>query len=206
MTEYEKMRAGFLHWGLDEEIGRGIARARDLCFDYNMTRPSDTERTQKILRELLQSETDAFVVAPFMCDYGYNIHLGKRCYINAHCFFLDEVDITLGDDVLVGPYCCICTCSHAFDRQQRVKRCGCCTPISIGNAVWLGVGVKVMPGVTIGDNVIIGAGSVVTRDIPSNTLAFGTPCRVVRELNETDKRHFPILPEDENHPLFYLHE
>lgn len=140
-----------------------------------------------LLRQLLGSTDGRFLIEPsFWCDYGYNIHLGKNFYANHNCVILDCAKVTFGDHVMVGPNCGFYTACHPIDPQQRREGVEFARPITVGNDVWFGGGCTVLPGVTIGDGCVIGAGSVVTRDIPDNCLAVGNPCRVIREITDRD--------------------
>lgn len=156
---------------------------KELCREYNLLPPSQTGRREEILRGMLGRTGRRFLIEqPFYCDYGYNIEIGEDFYANVNCVVLDEAKVTFGDNVFVAPNCGFYTASHPFDVAQRNKGMEYARPISIGNNVWIGAQCCILPGVTVGDNSIIGAGSVVTKDIPANSLAAGNPCRVIREL------------------------
>ena len=127
---------------------------------------------------------NAYITAPFYCDYGYNITLGENFYANHGLVILDCAEVTFGKNVLVGPGCCIAPAAHPIDAEERNSGLEFAKPIKIGDNVWIGANVSVMPGVSIGDNAVIGAGSVVTRDIPPDTVAFGSPCRAVRKIRQ----------------------
>ena len=192
MTEREKMLVGMLYDCGDEELLTQWHKAKNLMRDYNNTDSEDMESKNRILRQLLGGRGEnLWITAPFYVDYGNNIYFGNNCEINMNCVFLDDNKITIGDNALVAPNVQIYTAFHptnAADRFGTLSSDGsfefCKTqtaPVTIGSNVWLGGGAIILPGVTIGDNVVIGAGSVVTQDIPSNTIAVGNPCRVVRE-------------------------
>ena len=121
------------------------------------------------------------MIAPFFCDYGYNIEMGHHLFVNHNCVILDCAKVIFKDHVLIGPNCCFATAGHALDAEQRKAGIEFAKPIVVGNNVWLGANVTVLPGVTIGDNTVIGAGSVVSKDIPANVIAAGVPCRVLKE-------------------------
>lgn len=183
-SERKKMLAGELYDPLDSALVQARNRARDLCQDLNATRESDTEVRRRILIELFGSGGDsAWIQPPFFCDYGSNIVLGKRVFFNFNCVVLDVCRVTIGDFTLFGPAVQIYTATHPLNasmrRQQEFAK-----PIEIGSDVWVGGGAIICPGVTIGAKSVIGAGSVVTRDIPAGTLAAGNPCRVIREITE----------------------
>jgi maltose O-acetyltransferase len=179
-TEREKMRAGEMYDPFDPELVAGRARARDLCQDLNATRAADTERRRAILRELFAAGGDSvWMQPPFFCDYGSNIELGERVFFNFNCIVLDVCPVRIGDFTLFGPAAQIYTPLHPFDAAQR-RREEYGRPIEIGSDVWVGGGAIILAGVRIGSRAVIGAGSVVTRDIPDGVFAAGNPCRVIR--------------------------
>lgn len=184
MTEKEKMTAGELYdANYDESLKRERERAKDICFELNQTRPSAVETQRALLKQLFgRTQKEFTVTTPFWCDYGYNIELGENFYVNHNCVILDCAKVTFGDNVFIGPNCCFSTAGHPLDAEIRNQGLEYAYPISVGNDVWFGAGVMVLPGVTIGDNVVIGAGSVVNRDIPSGVVAAGNPARVLRQL------------------------
>lgn len=184
MTEKEKMTAGELYdANYDESLKRERERAKDICFELNQTRPSAVETQRALLKQLFgRTQKEFTVTTPFWCDYGYNIELGENFYVNHNCVILDCAKVTFGDNVFIGPNCCFSTAGHPLDAKTRNQGLEYAYPISVGNDVWFGAGVMVLPGVTIGDNVVIGAGSVVNRDIPSGVVAAGNPARVLRQL------------------------
>lgn len=192
MTEREKMLAGLLYDCGDPELLARWHRAKDLVRDYNRADSADAETKERILTELLGGKGEnLWITPPFFVDYGNNIYFGNHCEVNMNCIFLDDNVIRIGDRALIAPNVQIYTAFHPANAEERfgeAKEDGsfefCRTqtaPVIIGDNVWIGGGVIIMPGVTIGDNVVVGAGSVVTKDIPSNVIAYGNPCRVVRE-------------------------
>lgn len=185
MNEKEKMLAGeWYNANYDETLAQERIKAQDLCHELNQTRPGDGKRRQKIIVELLgYIPENVNISSPFMVDYGYNIKFGKNVFINVNSYFMDGAEITLGDNVFVGPSCGFYTASHPLDAEDRRKGLEKASPITVGDDVWIGADVSVMPGVTIGDRCVIGAGSVVTKDLPSDSLAMGVPCHVVREID-----------------------
>ena len=196
MTEEEKAEAGFLYNPYTEKLVNGRAACKDLCFEYNSLRPSDTQGQRRILKKLINDENaTAVITPPFWCDLGYNITVGKNFYSNHNLVVLDEAKVIAGDNVFIAPNCCITTAGHPIDAEQRAEGLEIALPVKIGNDVWLGANVTVLPGVTIGDNVVIGAGSVVNRDIPSGTVAAGNPCRVIRPVTEKDKYKYKFYKE-----------
>ncbi|MGL4510417.1 sugar O-acetyltransferase [Cetobacterium sp.] len=195
MTEREKMLAGLLYDCGDSELLAQWHKAKDLIRSYNQIDSSNLEEKNAILTELLGGKgKNLWITAPFFVDYGNNIYFGNNCEVNMNCTFLDDNKIIIGDNVLIAPNVQIYTAFHplnAIDRFGEIKEDGtfefCKTqtaPVTIGDNVWIGGGVIILPGVTIGNNVVIGAGSVVTKDIPSNFLAFGNPCKVIKSLSK----------------------
>ncbi|MCU0524944.1 MAG: sugar O-acetyltransferase [Elainella sp. Prado103] len=181
-SEREKMLAGELYNPLDPELVQARNRARDLCQDLNATREEQQEERRQILQKLLGAGgEDVWMQPPFFCDYGTNIFLGRRCFFNFNCVVLDVCRVTIGDYTLFGPAVQIYTATHPFDAELRRSQ-EFAKPIEIGSDVWVGGGAIICPGVTIGSRSVIGAGSVVTRDIPDNVFAAGNPCRVIRPI------------------------
>ena len=190
MTEKEKMLKHLLYdANYDKELLNERTRAKDLCYDYNHLRPSDMASQKALMKELLGSTKDSFcIVAPFWCDYGYNIEIGENFFANHNTVILDAAKITFGDNVFVGPDCGFHSAGHPIDYERRNQGFEYAYPITVGDNVWFGAGVHVLPGVTIGSNVVIGAGSIVVKDIPDNSVAVGNPCKVIRAITEEDKR------------------
>ncbi len=183
-TEREKMLAGELYQPMDSELVAARARARDLCQDLNVTRESQVRVRRGILTELFGAGGDTvWMQPPFFCDYGANIELGERVFFNFNCVVLDVCRVRIGAFSLFGPAVQIYTPLHPLDAELR-RREELGKPIEIGSDVWVGGGAILLPGVTIGSRSVIGAGSVVTRDIPQDVFAAGNPCRVIRTLQE----------------------
>jgi len=178
-SEKARMLSGELYRASDPTLVAERERAKALCRRYN---GESVEGGRAFLRDLLGRDTDAHVEPPFFCDYGYNIRLGKNFYSNHNLVVLDCAQVTVGDDVAIGPNVVISTAGHPVDPAVRLTGLEFARPIRIGNAVWIGANVSVLPGVEIGENVTIGAGSVVNRSIPANCVAAGNPCRVIRQL------------------------
>lgn len=183
-TEWQKMLAGELYDPMDAPLVSARERARDLLHELNITHARDGQRRREILQTLLGKGGDTVVLEPpFYCDYGANIELGPQVYFNFNCVVLDVCRVTIGQRTLVGPAVQIYTAMHpmnaALRRQQEFGK-----PVTIGADVWIGGGAVICPGVTIGDESVIGAGSVVTRDVPPRVFAAGNPCRVIREITE----------------------
>jgi maltose O-acetyltransferase len=181
-SERDKMLAGELYDPFDPELVAARDRARDLCQDLNATREAETERRRRILGELFGAGGGTvWMQPPFFCDYGGNIELGERVFFNFNCVVLDVCRVRIGDFTMVGPAVQIYTPLHPLDaelrRQQEYGR-----PVEIGSDVWIGGGAVILPGVRIGSRAVIGAGSIVTRDVPDGVVAAGNPCRVIREI------------------------
>lgn len=189
MTEKEKQQAGELYNGNDPELVAERVNAKKLCAEYNATTYNDYQKKNRLLDRLLTFRGEnTWIEANFFCDYGYNIIIGDNFYANHNCVILDCAEVTFGDNVFIGPNCGFYTAGHPIDVEQRNSGLEYAKPIKIGSNVWIGGNVCVMPGVTIGDNVVIGGGSVVVKDIPSDTVAVGNPCKVVRKITEADKK------------------
>lgn len=184
MTEKEKMLSGEYYSAIDPELLVELNATKEVIHDYNALRPCDTTRRLEMLKNLIGEVGDdkIFIVQPFFCDYGKHIRVGKRFFANFNFTVLDEAYVTIGDDCFIGPNVSIYTACHSTDPMERNSRREWAEPVTIGNNVWIGGSVTILPGVTIGDNVTIGAGSVVVKDIPSNTIAAGNPCKVVKLL------------------------
>jgi len=181
-TEREKMLAGELYDPMDPELAAARVRARDLCRALNATRESELEERRAILTQLLaRGGETVWMQPPFFCDYGDHIELGERVFFNYNCVVLDVCRVRIGDFTLFGPGVQILTATHPLDAElRRTRELG--KPVDIGSDVWVGAGALILPGVRIGSRTVIGAGSVVTRDVPDGVLAVGNPCRVVRSV------------------------
>lgn len=183
-SEKEKCRQGLLYdANNDAELIRERQQCKELCCAYNRLMPSEIGHREELIRRLLGKTGRSFLIEqPFYCDYGYNVEIGENFYANVNCVILDEATVRFGDNVFIAPNCGFYTAGHPFDVEQRNRGLEYARPITVGNNVWIGAQVCVLPGVTIGDNCVIGAGSVVNRDIPAGSLAVGNPCRVIRKL------------------------
>ena len=183
-TEQEKMLAGEFYDPLDPELVQARNRARDLCQELNATREKDVETRRRIVTELFgKGGESVWIQPPFFCDYGSNILLGERVFFNFNCVVLDVCAVVIGDYTLFGPAVQIYTAMHPMNAERRRKQ-EYAKPIEIGSDVWVGGGAIICPGVTIGSKSVIGAGSVVTRDVPTGVFAAGNPCKVIREITE----------------------
>ncbi len=183
-TEHEKMLAGELYDPLDGELAAARERARDLCWSLNATLESAKDERRRLLVELFGAGGDTvWMQPPFFCDYGSNIELGERVFFNFNCVVLDVCRVRIGGYTMFGPAVQIYTAMHPLDAEaRRGKEFG--KSVEIGSAVWVGGGAIICPGVRIGSRAVIGAGSVVTRDVPEDVFAAGNPCRVIRSIGE----------------------
>lgn len=182
MTEKEKMLCGLVYDANDPELLNELNQCKDKLQEYNNLRPSDLKSKLQLLQTILGScDENVFINQPFYCDYGKHIRVGKRFFANFHFTVLDGAYVTIGDDAFIGPNVSIYTACHSTNPTERNTRQEWAKPVSIGNNCWIGGSVTILPGVTIGDNCTIGAGSVVTHDIPSNSIAVGNPCRVIKQ-------------------------
>lgn len=177
------MLSGEPYLASDPELVAARARARSLLRAYSRTGPSELDLRDSLLRQLLGTlGPELFIEPPFFCDYGSNIHVGARVYMNFQCTILDCNRVEIGDDVMFGPGVHIYTATHPLDPDERVEGPESALPVRIGSRVWIGGSSVILPGVTIGEGTTIGAGSVVTSDIPARVLAVGNPCRILRQL------------------------
>ncbi|MGE0801969.1 MAG: sugar O-acetyltransferase [Lautropia sp.] len=184
MTEREKMLAGELYDPFDAELVAARTRARDLCQRLNMTREADADERRRILRDLFRRGGETvWMQPPFHCDYGSNIDLGERVFFNFNCVVLDVCEVRIGSFTLFGPAVQIYTAMHPMNAELRRAQ-EFAKPVDIGSDVWVGGGAIILPGVRIGSRTVIGAGSVVTRDLPERVFAAGNPCRIIREITE----------------------
>lgn len=181
-SEKEKMISGKLYDGSEAEIVEMRKNATKLLRRINSSNATEEEIRKSISKLIGKHSTLPTIVPPFYCDYGTNIHLGKNVYFNFNCIVLDVCLVKIGDDVLVGPNVQFYSATHPLEWEIREMGLEQGKPITIGNNVWIGGGVIICPGVSIGDKSVIGAGSVVTKDIPAGVLAVGNPCRVVRNI------------------------
>ena len=184
MTEREKMIAQLEYLPWDEELKGDRAKAKKLCREYNKLDFDEGARKKEVLRELFQGETDAHIEPNFWCDYGYNIILGEGFYANHNLTILDCARVIIGNNVLCAPNVQIYTASHPLDPVARRSGVESAREIRIGNDVWIGGGAIILPGVSVGDNVVVGAGSVVTKDIPDNVVVGGNPARIIKNLEK----------------------
>ena len=191
MTIRERMKNGKIYFCNDEEIAKEQLKCLDILYDFNNTRPSEMEKRNEILKNLLaEVGENCYVEPPLHTSWGRNTHFGNNVYANFNLTLVDDTDIFIGNNVMFGPNVVVATAAHPIDPELRMKVTEFNIPVHIGNNVWIGAGVIILPGVSIGENSVIGAGSVVTKDIPANVVAVGNPCSVMREINERDKRYY----------------
>lgn len=183
MTEKEKMRSQHLYNFEDEEILQSIKRANDICARLSAMTLNSPEYRPTIEALIPDLPKSSAINPPFHCDHGHGIHIGENTFINYDCIMLDGGEIRIGNNCKIGPRCQFFTPNHPVDYKERMRPIETCLPITIGNNCWLGGNVTVCPGVTIGDRCVIAAGSVVTRDIPSDSMAAGNPAVVKKTLN-----------------------
>ncbi|EKO3838680.1 sugar O-acetyltransferase [Vibrio harveyi] len=175
----------------DEALAAMQTECLETLYDYNQTRPSEGEKRSNILNHLLASVgKNCYIEPPLRANWGCHTHLGDNVYANFNLTLVDDTHIYIGDHVMIGPNVTIATAGHPIDPELRRDIAQFNIPVHIGNNVWIGANSVVLPGVTIGENSVIGAGSVVTKDIPANVVAVGNPCRVLREIGEHDKEFY----------------
>lgn len=191
MTEWERMQKGLVYNDFDQDLFNKRVEAKKLFKAYNKTDDEEIDLRNKIMKQLFKNVGENVWIEPdFRCEFGKNITIGDNVYINFGCIILDCSEVTIGSHTLLGPNIGLYAANHSTDATERING-GCYgKPIHIGNNVWLGGDVKVLQGVTIGDNTIIGAGSIVTKDIPDNVIAVGNPCKVIRKITEEDKTDY----------------
>lgn len=192
MSMKDKMHTGELYLPGDDEIMKEQLKRLDRLYDFNNTRPSELEKRQELLKEMFAEIGDGcYIEPPFYSNFGGgHVHFGNNVYCNFGVTMVDDTHIYVGDNTMFGPHVVVATAGHPILPQLREKAYQYNAPVHIGKNCWLGAGVLVMPGVSIGDNSVIGAGSVVTKDIPSDVVAAGTPCRVLREIGEHDREYY----------------
>lgn len=183
MSEKEKMLAGEIYNANCNELIEERTKVKDLCCEYNNLKPSQEQERRFMIKKILGATKERFLIEqPFICDYGYNIEIGENFYSNHNLTILDGNKVIFGDNVFIAPNCSFYTAGHPLDYQTRNSGLEYAKPIKVGNNVWFGGNVVVLPGITIGDNCVIGAGSVVTKDIPSNMVAIGNPAKIIKEI------------------------
>lgn len=197
MTEKERMLSQKLYIASDAELTKDFARSKELTHRFNETRYGENEKRYEILKDLFKKIGEkCYIEPPFRCDYGCNITVGNNFYANYDCIILDVCDVEIGENVFFAPKVCIFTAAHPIDAEVRNTQLEYGKRVKIGSNVWIGGNTVVNPGVTIGDNSVIGSGSVVTKDIPSGVIAAGNPCKVIREITESDKKYWNMLKDE----------
>lgn len=192
MGVIDKMHTGELYLPDDNEIIDWQTKCLDRLYDFNNTRPTESEKRTALLKELFAEIGEGcYIEPPFHSNFGgAHCHFGSYIYANFGLTLVDDTHIYVGDHTMFGPHVTVATAGHPIVPELRVKQYQYNMPVHIGRNCWIGAGVLILPGVTIGDNTVIGAGSVVTKDIPPNVLALGTPCRVQREIGEHDRKYY----------------
>ncbi|MBR2340034.1 MAG: sugar O-acetyltransferase [Clostridia bacterium] len=192
MNIYDKMHSGELYLPMDEELFKMQLTCLDRLYDFNMTRPSELDKRQRILREMLAEIGDGcYIEPPFHSNWGgKHVHLGKNVYVNFNFTAVDDTHIYIGDCTMIGPNVTVATAGHPILPTLREQGYQYNAPVTIGKNCWIGAGAIILPGVTVGENSVIGAGSVVTRDIPANVVAVGNPCRVLRPISDRDREYY----------------
>ncbi len=192
MTEKDKQHTGDIYFPGDPQIHKDQICCQEKLFDYNQTRPSEGERRFAMLKEMFAEIGEGcYIEPPLHANFGgHYVHFGKWVYANYNLTLVDDTHIYVGDNTMFGPNVVLATAGHPIAPELRSRGLQYNMPIRIGCNCWLGAGVIVLPGVTIGDNVVIGAGSVVTKDIPSNVVAVGNPCKVLRPVGEHDREYY----------------
>ncbi len=170
------------------DVADALGRCAELCHEINMLPPSKSDKRNRLLESLLGKVGERFIIhSPFRCDFGFNIRIGNNFVGNFNLAILDEADVEIGDNVMIGPNCSLVTITHALTVEQRNAGVMAARPIKVGNNVWIAANVVVLPGVEIGEGAVIGAGSVVTKSIPPHMLAVGNPCRPLRPVTDADR-------------------
>lgn len=192
MQEKDKMHSGELYLPNDKDIMAEQLLCLEKLYDFNATRPTEYEKREKMLKEMFAEIGDGcYIEPPFHSNWGgKHCHFGKNVYANFNLTLVDDTHIYIGDYTMIGPNVTVATAGHPILPELRKKGYQYNFPVTIGKNCWIGAGAVIVPGITIGDNVVIGAGSVVTKDIPSNVVAVGNPCRILREIGERDKEYY----------------
>ncbi len=192
MNNTERMHSGMLYYPSGDDVMVEQLRCVDKLYDFNSTRPTELDKRAEMLKDMFaEIGEDCYIEPPLHANWGgHHVHFGNNVYANFNLTLVDDTHIYVGDCTMFGPNVTVATAGHPIDPELRSKAYQYNMPVHIGRNCWLGAGVVVLPGVTIGDNSVIGAGSVVTKDIPANVVAVGNPCKVLREINERDKEYY----------------
>ncbi|MCC8072517.1 MAG: sugar O-acetyltransferase [Clostridiales bacterium] len=192
MSMKERMHTGELYLPSDEEIASEQIKKLDRLYDFNMTRPTELYKREKMLKKMFaEIGENCYIEPPFHANFGgAHVHFGSNIYANFNLTMVDDTHIYVGDYTLFGPNVIVATASHPILPELRAKEYQFNMPVHIGKKCWIGSGAIILPGITIGDNVVVGAGSIVTKDLPDNVVAVGNPCKILREVNEYDKEYY----------------
>ena len=191
MSVWESMQSGELYLPSDEALLKEQRRLLDILYEFNATRPFELEKRAQLLRRLFAEIGEGcYIEPPLHANWGAHTHFGRNVYANFGLTLVDDGDIYVGDNVMFGPHVTLATAGHPVLPELREKGMQFNQPIRIGRNVWMGAGAIVLPGVTIGDGTVVGAGSVVTKDLPENVVAVGNPCRILREIGEKDRLYY----------------
>ena len=192
MDIYEELHSGKIYYPSSDEIMREQLMCLDKLYDFNATRPAEQQKRSEMLKNMFaEIGENCYIEPPLHSNWGgRHVHFGKNVYANFNLTLVDDTHIYIGDYTMLGPNVIIATAGHPILPELREKAYQYNLPVHIGRNCWLGAGVVVLPGVTIGDNTVIGAGSIVTKDIPANVVAVGNPCRVMRPINDRDKEYY----------------
>ena len=192
MSQKEKMHSCELYFPNDEEIMKEQTLCLEKLYDFNATRPLEGERRTELLKEMFAEIGEgSYIEPPLHANWGgHHVHFGKGVYANFNLTLVDDTHIYVGDYTMFGPNVTVATAGHPILPELREKGMQYNAPVNIGRNCWFGAGVVILPGITVGDNVVVGAGSIVTKDLPDNVVAVGNPCRILREVNEHDAEYY----------------
>lgn len=187
----EQMTSGDPYFANSPELASLRQHAQRTCYRYNQIDPKNYKERKSVIKGLFGATTNMFhIEQPFYCDYGFNIEIGDHFFSNYHLTILDGAPVKIGNNVMFGPNVSIYTAGHPIHHEIRNTNLEYALPVTIGNNVWIGGNVVINPNISIGDNTVIGSGSVITKDIPSNVVAVGNPCKVIRKIEEKDKEFY----------------
>lgn len=192
MEEVNKMHTGENYDPGDSDIMKEQIKCLEMLYDFNMTRPSELEKRESMLKKMFaEIGSNCYIEPPFHANWGgRHVHFGNLVYANFNLTMVDDTHIYVGDYTMFGPNVTVATAGHPIMPELREKAYQYNFPVRIGRNCWIGAGALIMPGITIGDNVVVGAGSVVTKDLPSNVVAVGNPCRILREIGDYDREYY----------------